>query len=123
MKHSAYSREVVAAELFNTTCPENMNNVLEGRYSGLNSDHAALYIARMAALKIAIVDKLNFLSRTGEIARLYGIYFMRILTRGSQFRVEIMMLLVSRVRGFLLLTAARDDVSQKPAVEALNLVM
>lgn len=123
VKLSAYSREVVAAELFQTTFPKHSNRILESWFLSSHAERAVRYIVQLAVLNVAIVDKLNVLSRTGELARVYGIDFMSVLTRGSQFRVESMMRRVARARGFLLLSAAREEVFKQPAVEALPLVM
>lgn len=124
VKLSAYSREIVATELFGTTFPQHSNRVMEEWYMGQKSPHRAVqHLVRLTALNVAIVDKLHVLSRTGELARVYGIDFMSVLTRGSQFRVESMMRRVSKARGFLLLSAARDQVFKQLAVEALPLVM
>ena len=35
------------------------------------------------------LDKLDFVRRTAESARLYGIDFFSVLSRGSQYRVRI----------------------------------
>ena len=97
---------------------------MENWYLSRKSPHRAIHhLIRLAILNVAIVDKLHVMSRTGELARVYGIDFMSVLTRGSQFRVESMMRRVAKARGFLLLSAARDQVFKQPAVEALPLVM
>lgn len=123
VKLSAYTREIVAAELFNMTFPRHTNRVLEDWYTGPASDRAIRHVLNLSILNVAIVDKLNVLSRTGELARVYGVDFMSVLTRGSQFRVESMMRRVAREKGFLLLSAPREEVFRQPAVEALPLVM
>lgn len=38
------------------------------------------------------MDKLDLLGRTSEMARLFGIDFFSVLSRGSQYRVEAVML-------------------------------
>lgn len=123
VKLSAYTREIVAAELFNMTFPKHSNRALEEWYAGSFADRAVKHLLKLATLNLAIVDKLNVLSRTGELARVYGVDFMSVLTRGSQFRVESMMRRVAKERGFMLLSAPREEVFRQPAVEALPLVM
>lgn len=124
VKLPSYSRETVAAGLFETTfskhTPEDLESWLNSRK---NSDRALRYLARISSLNIAILDKLNILSRTGELARVFGVDFMDVVIRGSQFRVESMLGRVASTRNFLLLSAAREEVFQQPAVEALPLVM
>lgn len=124
VKLPSYSRETVAAELFETTFPTHAPQDLENWLSSRRESNRALrYLARISSLNVAILDKLNILSRTGELARVFGIDFMDVITRGSQFRVESMLGRVAITRDFLLLSAAREEVFQQPAVEALPLVM
>ncbi|EJW75168.1 hypothetical protein WUBG_13924, partial [Wuchereria bancrofti] len=47
-------------------------------------------------LNLLILLRLDFFTRTSEMARLYGIQFNEVLTRGSQFRVESMLLRLAR---------------------------
>lgn len=124
VKLSAYSREAVASELFQMTFPKHSTRHLETWLaSARHSARAIRHLIRLTSLNIAIAEKLNILSRTGELARVFGIDFMSVLTRGSQFRVESMLGRVSRTRDFLLLAAPREEVFLQPAVEALPLVM
>lgn len=44
------------------------------------------------------MDKLDLLGRTSEMARLFGIDFFSVLSRGSQYRVEAVMLRYWRKR-------------------------
>lgn len=124
VKLPSYSRETVAAELFETTfskhAPEDLENWLNSRK---DSNRAVRYLVRISSLNVAILDKLNILGRTGELARVFGVDFMDVIIRGSQFRVESMLGRVALTRDFLLLSAAREEVFQQPAVEALPLVM
>lgn len=41
---------------------------------------------------LTILEKLDLLGRTSEMARLFGIDFFSVLSRGSQYRVEAVML-------------------------------
>ncbi|VBB26657.1 unnamed protein product [Acanthocheilonema viteae] len=47
-------------------------------------------------LDLLILLRLDFFTRTSEMARLYGIQFNEVLTRGSQFRVESVLLRLAR---------------------------
>lgn len=124
VKLPAYSRETIAAELFDTTFPKHANKHME-EWFNCNSQfcRAMAHLSRLVFLDIAIIDKLNVMSRTGELARVFGIDFMSVLTRGSQYRVESMMRRVAGARNFVLLMAPREEVFRQPAVEALPLVM
>ncbi|VDK66769.1 unnamed protein product, partial [Onchocerca ochengi] len=54
--------------------------------------HMKLY----CKLSLLILLRLDFFTKTSEMARLYGIQFNEVLTRGSQFRVESMLLRLAR---------------------------
>lgn len=89
VKLLAYSGEIVAAELFNITFLEQSNQRLERWYSYCKSPHRAIkHLVRLAILNVAMIYKLHVLSRIVELARVYGIDFMSVLTLKSHFKVE-----------------------------------
>ncbi|KHN72846.1 DNA polymerase zeta catalytic subunit [Toxocara canis] len=49
-----------------------------------------------ARLNLQIMSQLDLFTRTAEMARVYGIQFAEVLSRGSQFRVESMLLRLAR---------------------------
>ena len=49
---------------------------------------------------IRLMDQLDVIGRTSELARLFGIQFYEVLTRGSQFRVESIMLRLVKARNY-----------------------
>jgi hypothetical protein len=57
--------------------------------------HACVaYALRRAQLNIALIDKLDIVGRTSELARVFGQDFTSVLARGSQYRVESMLVCV-----------------------------
>jgi DNA polymerase elongation subunit (family B) len=63
------------------------------------------------------------MNRTAEMARLFRVDFFSVLSRGSQYRVEAVLLQVTKPLNFLLLAASKDQVAQQPGMECLPLVM
>lgn len=53
-----------------------------------------------AILNIELLNKIDFFVRTSQMARLYGIQFLEVLTRGSQFRVESMLFRLAKAKSF-----------------------
>lgn len=53
---------------------------------------------RKSLLNLQILCKLDIFVRTCQMARVYGIQFEGVLTRGSQFRVESMLLRLASQR-------------------------
>ncbi|KAG0605129.1 hypothetical protein M758_9G034000 [Ceratodon purpureus] len=89
----------------------------QGRYRCIE------YFVERAKLNFEIMDQLDLLNRTAELARVFGIDFYSVFSRGSQYRVESMMLRLARTQNFLLLSPSRQQVAAQPAMECLPLVM
>lgn len=124
VKLSSYTVYGVASEVLAISVPEHKPYVLEQWLaSKVRADRALLHLCDLTRVCLAIVDKLDIVGRTGELARVYGIDFMSVLTRGSQYRVESMLARVAHQRDFLLLAAQRSQVYEQPAIECLPLVM
>jgi DNA polymerase elongation subunit (family B) len=69
------------------------------------------------------VERLAILARTSELARVFGIKFFSVLTRGSQYRVESMMMRLARSQNYLALSPTRSQVANQPAMECMPLIM
>jgi DNA polymerase elongation subunit (family B) len=124
VKLSSYSLYGVASEVLHVTIPRHAPHLIEEWLScSRRADRALLHLRDLTLTCLAIVDKLDIVGRTSELARVYGIDFMSVLTRGSQFRVESMVARVAHPRGFLMLAAQRAQVYEQPAIECLPLVM
>ena len=76
-----------------------------------------------AQTSLDILYKLDIIGRTSEMARLIGIDFYSILWRGSQFRVESVMLRITKPHNYILLSPSKSEVqSQRPLdTQALTL--
>ena len=79
-------------------------------------------VSRRARLSLALLDSLDVLGRASEMARTYGIDVASVLTRGSQYRVEAMLLRLAHASNYLLRAPSRNDVEAQPAMEAVPLV-
>lgn len=124
VKLRSYSMAGVAREVLNAALPVHSACQLEEwMRSETRVLRAITYLKDQASVDLALIDKLDIVSRTSEFASVYGIDFMSVLTRGSQYRVESMLARVAHARGFILLAAQRDQVFDQPAVECLPLVM
>lgn len=74
-------------------------------------------------LPVLLLDGLNVIGRTGELSRLFGIDFLSVLTRGSQYRVESMLFRLTKPQNFLLVSPSKQQVAQQRAPECIPLVM
>ncbi len=72
-----------------------------------------------AALSVAVLLKMKVMERSSEMARLIGVDFQSILTRGSQFRVESVMLRITKPLNYVLIAPSRQQVAEQAAMEVL----
>ena len=68
------------------------------------------YWVRRARLSLAMMEQLDMTGRTGELARAFGIDFFSVLTRGSQYRVEAMMVRLAHTQNYLLPAPSKPQV-------------
>ena len=69
------------------------------------------YWLRRGRLNLALLEQLDLIGRTAELARAFGIDFFSVLSRGSQYRVESMMVRLSHTQNYLMLSPAKEQVS------------
>lgn len=74
-------------------------------------------------LDLDILDANELVARTSEQARLLGIDFFSVISRGSQFKVESIMFRIAKPENFLLISPGRKQVGSQNALECLPLVM
>ena len=72
---------------------------------------------------LEIFGRLNLVERTSEQARVFGIDFFSVLSRGSQFRVESMMLRLTKPCNYVLVSPSPEQVSEMAAAEAVPLIL
>ena len=81
------------------------------------------HLTLRARLSLLLLDRLDFVGRTAEMARTFGIDFFAVISRGSQYRVESMMLRLAHSQNYVVLAPSPEQVARQPAMEALPLVM
>lgn len=82
----------------------------------------AYYVSRVR-LNLEILDENELIARTSEQARLLGVDFFSVFSRGSQFKVESLMFRIAKPENYLLPSPSRKQVGQQNALECLPLVM
>ena len=70
-----------------------------------------------------LIDKLDLVGRTSELARVFGIKFYNVLDRGSQFRVESMMLRACKPRNYVLPSLSPEERASQRAMEVIPLIL
>ncbi|QRV90977.1 DNA polymerase family B [Ceratobasidium sp. AG-Ba] len=93
--------------------------------SGVPSRVARLlnYWADRTATVLDLLDQTEVILRTAESARIIGVDFMSVLTRGSQFKVESIMFKIAKQENFIMISPSKEQVGSQNACECLPLVM
>jgi DNA polymerase zeta len=80
------------------------------------------FLSRMQ-LNIEILRGNEVVSQTSEQARLLGVDFFSVISRGSQFKVESLMFRIAKPENYVLVSPSRKQVGRQNALECLPLVM
>ncbi|PVH71583.1 putative DNA polymerase zeta catalytic subunit [Cadophora sp. DSE1049] len=80
------------------------------------------YVTRVQ-LDLELLEQNELIPRTSEQARLLGVDFFSVFSRGSQFKVESLMFRIAKPENFLLVSPSRKQVGGQNALECLPLVM
>ena len=80
------------------------------------------YLGRVRT-SLVLIDKLDLIGRTSELARVFGLKFYNVLDRGSQFRVESMMLRVAKPKNFVLASLSPEQRAAQAGMEIIPLIM
>nr|KAF6462930.1 REV3 like, DNA directed polymerase zeta catalytic subunit [Molossus molossus] len=80
------------------------------------------YISRVRG-NLQMLEQLDLIGKTSEMARLFGIQFLHVLTRGSQYRVESMMLRIAKPMNYIPVTPSTQQRSQMRAPQCVPLIM
>ncbi|RYN87811.1 DNA polymerase zeta catalytic subunit [Alternaria tenuissima] len=121
-----YTLENVAFHLLHKRIPHYQHSDLTTWYlSGKPRDLAKVidYFLTRVQLNFDILEANETVPRTSEQARLLGVDFFAVISRGSQFKVESTMFRIAKPENFILVSPSRKQVGQQNALECLPLVM
>ncbi|KAK7397203.1 hypothetical protein VNO78_18370 [Psophocarpus tetragonolobus] len=126
VKLNLYSVEAVAESVLRQKVPSFDHKVLTRWFSsgpGRARYRCIKYVIERAKLNLEILNKLDMVNRTSELARVFGIDFFSVLSRGSQYRVESMLLRLAHTQNYLAISPGKQQVASQPAMECIPLVM
>ncbi|RMZ72153.1 hypothetical protein GMOD_00007151 [Pyrenophora seminiperda CCB06] len=121
-----YTMENVVFHLLHKRIPHYQYSDLTTWYAnGRPRDLAKVidYFTTRVQLNLEILEANDIVPRTSEQARLLGIDFFAVISRGSQFKVESTMFRIAKPENFILVSPSRKQVGQQNALECLPLVM
>ncbi|KAF2105000.1 hypothetical protein NA57DRAFT_51786 [Rhizodiscina lignyota] len=81
------------------------------------------YFLSRVQLNLQILETNELIARTSEQARLLGVDFFSVFSRGSQFKVESLMFRIAKPENYILVSPSRKQIGQQNALECLPLVM
>lgn len=121
-----YTMENVVFHILHRRVPHYSYQDLTSWYSSRKPKDPAkvidYYICRVQ-LDLEILEQNESVTRTSEQARLLGVDFFSVFSRGSQFKVESLMFRIAKPENFLLPSPSRKQVGHQNALECLPLVM
>ncbi|XP_027030937.2 DNA polymerase zeta catalytic subunit isoform X2 [Tachysurus fulvidraco] len=80
------------------------------------------YMSRVHGV-MQLLKQRDVVGRTSEFARVFGIQFYHVLTRGSQYRVESMMLRIAKPLNFIAVSPSVSQRAQQRAPQSVPLIM
>ncbi|KAI5860741.1 hypothetical protein GGS23DRAFT_599257 [Durotheca rogersii] len=121
-----YTMENVVWHLLHRRIPHySWRTLTEWYVGGRHGDFSKLlrYYLTRTKLDIEILEANELIPRTSEQARLLGVDFFSVFSRGSQFKVESIMSRIAKPENFILVSPDRKQVGGQNALECLPLVM
>ncbi|KAJ3734863.1 hypothetical protein DFJ43DRAFT_1130593 [Lentinula guzmanii] len=121
-----YTFENVAFHVLGRRVPKYHPLTLTKWYQSQHSTHVATlirYHTRRASLNIEILNQSEIVTKTAEFARVFGVDFYSVISRGSQFKVESFMFRMAKPESFVLISPSKSDVGKQNAAECLPLIM
>ncbi|KAK9324185.1 hypothetical protein V1517DRAFT_318484 [Lipomyces orientalis] len=101
---------------------QDLSKWFQSGQAGQVSRAVQYYISR-TSLNLELLKDQEIIERTSEQARLLGVDFYSVISRGSQFKVESLMIRIAKAENFILISPSRRMVGGQNALEALPLVM
>ncbi|KAM0325114.1 hypothetical protein ACHAQA_007653 [Verticillium albo-atrum] len=121
-----YTMENVVWHLLHRRIPHYSWKTLTSWYNSSRHrdlDKLLRYYLIRTKLDIEIMESNELIPRTSEQARLLGVDFFSVFSRGSQYKVESIMFRIAKPENFLLVSPTRQQVGGQNALECLPLVM
>ncbi|KAG0245565.1 hypothetical protein B0O80DRAFT_502930 [Mortierella sp. GBAus27b] len=98
--------------------------------SGWWSSGRALYQSRVirhylhrVQYSLQLIESQELISRTSEFARVFGVDFFSVISRGSQYKVESMMIRLAKPENYIMISPSRAQVAGQRALEVIPMVM
>ncbi|KAF7347826.1 DNA polymerase [Mycena venus] len=81
------------------------------------------YFSSRTSMVLEVLEETEVVTKTAEFARVFGVDFFSVISRGSQFKVESFMFRIAKPESFVLFSPSKSDVGRQNAAEAMPLIM
>ena len=124
VKLQSYTFQSAAAAVLKRRVPAMPPTQLHGWHS-CRADRwrTAAWVLGQADGCVRLCQQLDLVARTAELARVFGIQLEDVVVRGSQHRVESMMLRLAHNQNYVAISPTKDDLRALPAPAHIALVM
>lgn len=121
---TAYNFENVVYHVLHQRVPLHSYKFLTHKWSSpLTIGIVVEYFLFKSSYTLEILNTLDLIGRTCELAKLFGIQFFEVLSRGSQFRVESMMMRISKPMNYVSVSPSIQQRATMRAPEYLPLIL
>ncbi|KAF9091413.1 DNA polymerase zeta, partial [Mortierella sp. GBA35] len=80
------------------------------------------YIHRVQYV-LQLIESQELISRTSEFARVFGVDFFSVISRGSQYKVESLMVRLAKPENYIMISPSRAQVGAQRAAEVIPMIM
>ncbi|GBE80756.1 DNA polymerase zeta catalytic subunit [Sparassis crispa] len=123
---TSYTFENVVFNLLRRRTPRYSARTLTEWFNSAIPNHTASvlhYFSARTSMVLELLDAAEVVTKTAEFARVFGVDFFSVLSRGSQFKVESFMFRIAKPESFVLLSPSKQDVGKQNAAECMPLIM
>ncbi|KAJ6604659.1 hypothetical protein DFH09DRAFT_1242601 [Mycena vulgaris] len=121
-----YTLENVVFHVLRRRIPRYSPATLTGWYQDSIPAHTAMvlrYFSSRTYMALELLEETEVVTKTAEFARVFGVDFFSVISRGSQFKVESFMFRIAKPESFVLISPSKHDVGRMNAAEAMPLIM
>ncbi|WVQ71759.1 hypothetical protein IAR50_001300 [Cryptococcus sp. DSM 104548] len=120
-----YNFENVVFHLLHQRIPHYSSASLTAMWKSQSPAHACRvlkYFFQRAVINVEIIEQAEIITKTAEFARVFGVDFASVMTRGSQYKVESFMFRIAKPESFVLVTPSKQQVGLQNAPFAVPLI-
>ncbi|EGN99381.1 hypothetical protein SERLA73DRAFT_90742 [Serpula lacrymans var. lacrymans S7.3] len=121
-----YTFENVAFHILKRRIPRYSFSTLTEWYKSSDPVHTSRllrHLSERTSTVLDILDEAETVTKNAEFARVFGVDFFSVISRGSQFKVESFMFRIAKPESFVLLSPSKEDVGKQNAAECMPLIM